>query len=96
MPTVKTRMSAFVEKAGGIVSAIPWAMLFDFLMQFLNGCAAKDVKQLAKEHPVYVKGLLRRKLIDEGLSRREAVIQADAAVKTLATASAKEIEDFTG
>ncbi len=71
---------------------IPWDLVWPFLEKLLGGlCPAKDIKQLSREHPVYVEGRLRRHLIDQGVSRKEASLIAQASRETIDRTSAAEL-----
>ena len=91
--TINKKFEKAYSTAGGKSPlTIPWTLLFELLQKLLAGlCLAKDIKELTKKHPIYVRGRLRREMLRNGKTMKEAGILADAAVETINKTSVADL-----
>lgn len=92
---VSKRFTKAYAAEGGVGDPITIiTLLITFLAKFLESCAAKDVKELAKEHPVFVQRQMVKRAMEEGHSRKEARIIAEAGMTTINQSSASDLENL--
>ena len=85
-----TSETIIISLGGSLI--VPEEIDMEFLKGFLENCDAKSVKELAREHPVFVERQAMRHAMDNGYSRKEAKIQAKAGVEASLKSTAADLE----
>lgn len=94
--TIDKLSKGFTKAGGKNAGVIPWELIFQAFLQFIQGCSTKNAKATAKAHPALMASAFGTHLGEEveDLSKRDRNLIAGVAVELFNSTSVAQVDEL--